>query len=211
MLRGRAKHQGTSKCCRRKGEKKKKKNPKKKKKGKAVCFSAVFPKTSLNTYASRLTAVSGDGDLLGWRRNIPSPELSAYVGAWFPGQAGLWAALLLPWSITSTLTHKAAGARRLGQQTAAHETLGESKTKTSHMLPSAPSRSSLSRGWIYERICSCCTRPSTFRGIGPFTATRTKEKQSLEEGTALGNPALPLNRPSCYWLSSARAHSNPLF
>lgn len=52
---------------------------KKKLKGKAVCFSAVFPKTSVNTDASLLTAVSGDGELPNSEKEHPHPSHGVYI------------------------------------------------------------------------------------------------------------------------------------
>lgn len=162
------KHQGTFKRG-RKGKKKKGRE----KKAKAVCFSAVFPKTFVNTCASCLTTVSGDRDLpgssVGGRRNIPIPELSAYVGSWFPGHTGLRAALLQPWSTTSTLSHKLLGPGASASRPQPAQCLGKAKQKQAACSPPLPPKDE------FEMICSCCAELSTFGCISPFSAPRGRE------------------------------------
>lgn len=86
MLRGRVKHQGTFKYGREEREKKKK--------GKGSLFFSSAPKDLCKRVPNRCQWRQGSSWLLrGGTGNIPIPELSAYVGSWFPRHAGLRAAL----------------------------------------------------------------------------------------------------------------------
>lgn len=108
---------------------------KKKLKGKAVCFSAVFPKTSVNTDASLLTAVSGDGELPNSEKEHPHPSCGVYIRVWFPSWAGPWATLLLPWSITRVLSHELLGLSASASKPQPAQRLGKTKQNQATCFP----------------------------------------------------------------------------